>query len=111
MEHEHIGRRWPPLTRAVTQMTGHIPACAPTQQNLESIEKRIGGDATDARFNTGLPAKSGVGGGLIVVSPGTFGIAVVSPPRDDAGSSVHAQRAIAAISNALGGHRLVPTAR
>ncbi len=39
-------------------------------------------------FRTGLPGKSGVGGGLIAVSPGKFGIAVVSPPLDDAGNSV-----------------------
>src|SRR6188472_695773 len=31
-------------------------------------------------FRTGLPAKSGVGGGIIAVSPGKFGIAVISPP-------------------------------
>jgi glutaminase len=55
-------------------------------------------------YLTGLPAKSGVGGGLIAVSPGKFGIAVVSPPLDDAGNSVRAQRAIADISNALGGN-------
>jgi glutaminase len=55
-------------------------------------------------YQTGLPAKSGVGGGLIAVSPGKFGIAVVSPPLDDAGNSVRAQRAIADISNALGGN-------
>jgi glutaminase len=55
-------------------------------------------------YHTGLPAKSGVGGGLIAVSPGKFGIAVVSPPLDDAGNSVRAQRAIADISNALGGN-------
>jgi glutaminase len=55
-------------------------------------------------YHTGLPAKSGVGGGIIAVSPGRFGIAVVSPPLDDAGNSVRAQRAIAAISNALGGN-------
>ena len=57
-------------------------------------------------YHTGLPAKSGVGGGLIAVSPGKFGIAVVSPPLDDAGNSVRAQRAITAISNALGGNPL-----
>ena len=55
-------------------------------------------------YATGLPAKSGVGGGLIAVSPGKFGIAVVAPPLDDAGNSVKAQRAIADISNALGGN-------
>jgi glutaminase len=55
-------------------------------------------------YHTGLPAKSGVGGGIIAVSPGKFGIAVVSPPLDDAGNSVRAQKAIADISNALGGN-------
>jgi glutaminase len=60
-------------------------------------------------YHTGLPAKSGVGGGLIAVSPGKFGIAVVSPPLDDAGNSVRAQRAIADISNALNGNPLAGT--
>ena len=55
-------------------------------------------------YHTGLPAKSGVGGGIIAVSPGKFGIAVVSPPLDEAGNSVRAQRAIADISAALGGN-------
>jgi glutaminase len=55
-------------------------------------------------FRTGLPGKSGVGGGVIAVSPGKFGIAVISPPLDDAGNSVKAQKAIADISNALGGN-------
>ena len=55
-------------------------------------------------YHTGLPAKSGVGGGILAVAPGKFGIAVVSPPLDDAGNSVRAQRAIADISNALGGN-------
>jgi glutaminase len=53
-------------------------------------------------FWTGLPAKSGVGGGLIAVSPGKFGIAVISPPLDKAGNSVRGQRAIADITAALG---------
>ena len=55
-------------------------------------------------YHTGLPGKSGVGGGIIAVSPGKFGIAVVSPPLDDAGNSVRAQRAIRDISAALGGN-------
>lgn len=45
-------------------------------------------------FNSGLPAKSGVGGGLLAVCPGKFGIAVVSPPLDAAGNSVKAQKVI-----------------
>jgi len=45
-------------------------------------------------YHAGLPAKSGVGGGLLTVCPGKFGIAVVSPPLDAAGNSVKAQKAI-----------------
>jgi glutaminase len=59
-------------------------------------------------YHTGLPAKSGVGGGLIAVSPGKFGIAVVSPPLDEAGNSVRAQRAITDVSNTIGGNPYSP---
>ena len=52
-------------------------------------------------YHTGLPAKSGVGGGIIAVAPGKFGIAVISPPLDDAGNSVKAQRAIREIVSRL----------
>lgn len=52
-------------------------------------------------YEVGLPAKSGVGGGIIAVAPGRFGIAVFSPRLDAAGNSVRAQRAIGDISRAL----------
>jgi len=61
-------------------------------------------DAGKWLFATGLPAKSGVGGGIIAVSPGKFGIAAFSPPLDAAGNSVRAQRAIRDVSDALGGN-------
>jgi glutaminase len=60
-------------------------------------------------YTTGLPAKSGVGGGVIAVCPGKWGIAVISPPLDKAGNSVRAQKAIADISNALGGNPYAST--
>jgi glutaminase len=53
-------------------------------------------------YNSGLPAKSGVGGGLLAVCPGKFGIAVVSPPLDAAGNSVKAQKVIGYIVEKLG---------
>ena len=59
-------------------------------------------------YRTGLPAKSGVGGGIIAVSPGKWGIAVISPPLDKAGNSVKAQKTIEDISNALGGNPYAP---
>jgi glutaminase len=68
-------------------------------------------DAGKWLYRTGLPAKSGVGGGIIAVSPGKFGIAVISPPLDTAGNSVRAQKAITDISNALGGNPYAPQPR
>jgi glutaminase len=61
-------------------------------------------------YVTGLPAKSGVGGGLIAVSPDKFGIAVVSPPLDSAGNSVRGQKAITDISAALRGNPFISQA-
>lgn len=52
-------------------------------------------------FKTGIPAKSGVGGGVLGVMPGLFGIAAFAPPLDSAGNSVKAQAAIAHIMKAL----------
>lgn len=53
-------------------------------------------------YNAGIPAKSGVGGGLMAVVPGKFGIAVVSPPLDEAGNSIKGQRTIKYIVGKLG---------
>lgn len=52
-------------------------------------------------FRTGLPGKSGVGGGLIAVVPGLAGIAAFSPLLDEAGNSVRGQRAIADIGKSI----------
>jgi glutaminase len=53
-------------------------------------------------YKTGLPAKSGVGGGIIAVAPGKFGIAAFSPPLDAAGNSVRSQLAIQYVVEQLG---------
>jgi glutaminase len=53
------------------------------------------------QYDVGLPAKSGVGGGIMAVSPGNWAIAAFSPPLDAAGNSVRAQRAIAWIAEQL----------
>ena len=52
-------------------------------------------------WNVGLPAKSGVGGGIVAVVPGKGAIAVFAPPLDDAGNSVKAQEVIEYVANKL----------
>jgi glutaminase len=48
----------------------------------------------DWLFSSGMPAKTGVSGGIMGVFPGLFGIAAFAPPLDDTGCSVRAQAVI-----------------
>jgi glutaminase len=52
-------------------------------------------------WHVGLPAKSGVGGGIVAVVPGKGAIAVFAPPLDEAGNSVKAQKVIEYVANKL----------
>lgn len=54
----------------------------------------------------GVPAKSGVSGGLLAIIPNKMAIAVFSPPLDSAGTSVRGQKVIKALSNLWGLHLL-----
>lgn len=56
----------------------------------------------DWLYNSGIPAKTGVGGGIMGILPGMFGISAFAPPIDAAGNSVKAQLAIRYIMNRLG---------
>jgi glutaminase len=95
-----------PVTRQRVLDAKHVPGVLAVMATAGLYD-----DSGKWLFATGLPAKSGVGGGLIAVSPGNWGVAVISPPLDEAGNSVRAQRAIADISSALGGNPYAPTAR
>ena len=55
----------------------------------------------DWLYLTGVPAKSGVGGGFLAIIPGKMAIGVVSPPLDKYGNSVRAQKAIQYIIDKL----------
>jgi glutaminase len=52
-------------------------------------------------YNVGLPAKSGVGGGVVVVVPGQLALAAYSPRLSPAGNSIRGMRAIAWIAREL----------
>lgn len=56
----------------------------------------------DWLYTSGIPAKSGVGGGVMGVLPGVMGIAAFAPPLDDAGNSVKAQAAVKSVMSKLG---------
>jgi glutaminase len=52
-------------------------------------------------WHVGLPAKSGVGGGIVAIVPGKGAIAVFAPRLDDAGNSVKAQKVIEFVADKL----------
>lgn len=56
----------------------------------------------DWLFTSGIPAKSGVGGGVVGVLPGVMGVAAFAPPLDKAGNSVKGQAAVKALVTKLG---------
>ena len=58
--------------------------------------------AGEFAFRVGLPAKSGVGGGILAIAPGKMAICVWSPPLDAQGNSVAGLRALEILSEELG---------
>jgi glutaminase len=60
--------------------------------------------AGDWLYDVGLPAKSGVAGGVLAVLPGRLGIGVFSPPLDERGNSVRGVRVCEELSQSLDLH-------
>jgi glutaminase len=56
----------------------------------------------DWSFDTGLPGKSGISGGMISVSPGKGGLGTFAPPLDSAGHSVKGKLVARFLSQQLG---------
>jgi glutaminase len=59
-------------------------------------------------YRVGMPAKSGVAGGVVAVLPGQLGIGVYSPPLDEFGNSVRGVAVCEALSREFGLHLLRP---
>jgi glutaminase len=56
----------------------------------------------DWLYAVGLPAKSGIGGGIVTISPGTGGMGTFAPRLDSAGNSVNGQLVARFLSSRLG---------
>jgi glutaminase len=86
-----------PLTKKRVMHAGDVP-------ELLAIMATAGfyDESGDWMFTAGLPAKTGVGGGIVAVVPGRFAIAAFSPRLNEAGNSVRSLNAIRDISGELG---------
>ncbi|HMT05894.1 MAG TPA: glutaminase A [Solirubrobacterales bacterium] len=84
-----------------------------TVRNVLSVMASCGmyDAAGDWLYTVGLPAKSGVAGGIIAVLPGQLGIAVYSPPLDVHGNSVRGVKVCEDISDELHLHVMSPARR
>ena len=85
-----------PLTRKEVFKPGLAPKITSMMATVGFYEH-----TGDWLFTTGLPAKTGVGGGIMGVVPGVMGLAAFAPPLDEAGNSVKAQRVLAYIAGRL----------
>lgn len=85
-----------PVTGQRVVKTENIPEILATM-TMAGLYDGSGGWA----WRVGLPAKSGVGGGILAVVPGKGAIAVFAPPLDEAGNSVKAQKVIGYVANKL----------
>jgi glutaminase len=86
-----------PLTGKQVMPAKHVP-------ELLAIMATAGfyDESGDWMYTAGLPAKTGVGGGIVAVVPGRFAIAAFSPRLNEAGNSVRSLKAIRDIAGELG---------
>ncbi|HAI06465.1 MAG TPA: glutaminase, partial [Pantoea sp.] len=72
------------------------------QINALMITSGMYDGAGEFAWRVGMPAKSGVGGGIIAVIPGEMSIAVWSPGLDSAGNSLAGTAALECLTDKLG---------
>lgn len=88
----------------VNPLTGERVVAAETCRYVLAVMTTAGLYETsgDWLYDVGLPGKSGIGGGVVTVSPGKGALGTFSPPLDTAGNSVRGQLAARFLSRRLG---------
>ena len=90
----------------VNPLTGQRAIEQPYVKYLLSIMHSCGmyDYAGEWAYRVGIPSKSGVGGGIVGVIPGQFGIGIFSPPLDAKGNSVRGIQVCQELSQRFGLH-------
>ncbi len=86
-----------PLTKQTVLAAKHVPELLALMATSGFYD-----ESGEWMFSAGLPAKTGVGGGIVAVVPGQFAIAAFSPRVNEAGNSIKAMKAIRYIAGELG---------
>ncbi len=86
-----------PLTMKQVMPAKHVPELLAVMATAGFYD-----ESGDWMYTAGLPAKTGVGGGIVAVVPGRFAIAAFSPRLNEAGNSVRSLNAIRDIAGELG---------
>ena len=86
-----------PLTGKRVMPAKHVPELLAVMATAGFYD-----ESGDWMYDAGLPAKTGVGGGIVAVVPGRFAIAAFSPRLNEAGNSVRSMHAIRDIAGELG---------
>jgi glutaminase len=86
-----------PLTGKQVMPAAHVPELLAVMATAGFYD-----ESGDWMYTAGLPAKTGVGGGIVAVVPGRFAIAAFSPRLNEAGNSVRSLNAIRDLAGELG---------
>ncbi len=86
-----------PITEKRVLADRHVPNCRQVMAMTGFYD-----ESGEWQYTAGLPAKTGVGGGIVTVVPGKFAIAAFSPRLNESGNSIRAMKAIRDIAGELG---------
>lgn len=84
----------------VNPMTNETVVSPGRTKRINSIMQMCGfyDEAGEFAFRTGLPGKSGVGGGIVAIHPGMYSIAVWSPKLNTNGNSYKGMKVLEAVT-------------
>ena len=90
--------------RGTIPLTGEKVITSSMAKRINAIMQTCGfyDEAGEFTFKVGLPGKSGIGGGIVAVNPGTYAVAVWSPRLNKKGNSVKGMKLLEMLTTQTG---------